>query len=144
MTVEDRWIVLYDSDCGICKWLLAGLLRCDRALRLRPVALQTPEAAELLHDLDPEERMESWHLIAPDGERRSGGDAIAPLLALLPGGRRLTAPFARFPGATNCGYRWVARNRSRLSKLVPARSKRRAAESVRERERRDSNPRPPA
>jgi predicted DCC family thiol-disulfide oxidoreductase YuxK len=142
--MQDRWIVLYDGDCGICKWLLAGLLRRDRAGRLRPLALQAPEAAELLHDLTPEERMGSWHLISPGGERRSSGGAVPALLELLPGGRPFAACFARFPRATDRGYRWVARNRSRLSKLVPARSKRRAGERVHERERRDSNPRPPA
>ena len=36
---SQRWVVLYDSDCGFCIWLLAGLLRgtvtraCDRSAR---------------------------------------------------------------------------------------------------------------
>ncbi|HEY5977975.1 MAG TPA: DUF393 domain-containing protein [Solirubrobacterales bacterium] len=128
------WLVLYDGDCGFCKWLLAFLLRRDRAARLRPVALQSSEAKELLPDLDPEQRLASWHLISPDGERRSGGAAIPALLELLPGGRPLEKPFARFPGVTDRGYRWVAHNRVRLSKPVPARSKRKAAEIVRTRE----------
>jgi predicted DCC family thiol-disulfide oxidoreductase YuxK len=144
LSSEGRWIVLYDGDCGICKWLLAGLLRRDRARRLRSVALQAPEATELLADLTPKERMESWHLISPDGERLSGGAAIPPLLGLLPGGRPFATCVARFPRATDHGYRWVARNRSRLSRLVPERRKRRAGERICERERRDSNPRPPA
>ena len=45
------WLVLYDGDCGLCKWLLAGLLRFDRAGRLRPLALQRPEAEALLADV---------------------------------------------------------------------------------------------
>ncbi len=84
---DDRWIVLYDSDCGLCNWLLAGLLRWDRGFLLHPVALERPEADELLADLTPAERMASWHLIGPTGHRVSGGAALPPLLRLLRGGR---------------------------------------------------------
>jgi predicted DCC family thiol-disulfide oxidoreductase YuxK len=42
--------VLYDADCGFCKWLLSGLLRWDRAERLHLIALQ-PKVDELLADL---------------------------------------------------------------------------------------------
>ena len=128
------WLVLYDGDCGFCKWLLALLLRRDRAGRLRPIALQSPAAEDLLSDLDAEQRLASWHLISPAGERRSGGAALPTLLELLPGGRPLAAPLARFPRLADRGYRWVAGNRVLLSKPVPARSKRRASAEVRRRE----------
>lgn len=49
----ERWLVLYDGDCGFCKWLLAGILTCDRRQRLQPLALQTDSTAELLRDLAP-------------------------------------------------------------------------------------------
>jgi predicted DCC family thiol-disulfide oxidoreductase YuxK len=129
-----RWTVLYDSDCGFCKWLLAGLLRWDRDGRLEPIALQRPEADTLLADLRPAERMASWHLVSPYGERRSGGEAIPPLLGRLPGGRLPAVAFATFPGLTDRGYRWVAGHRTQLSKFVPAGAKRRASEHVRRRE----------
>ena len=138
-------MVLYDADCGFCKWLLAGLLRWDRAVRLRPLPLQRPEADELLSDLGPAERMSSWHLISPTGTRRSGGAALAPLLRLLPRGRVPAAAFARFPKLTVRGYRWVAEHRSPLSRWVPTSFKRHASERVRQREqreRRGSAPRP--
>ena len=123
-------MVLYDADCGFCSWLLADLLRWDRDARLRPLALQRPEADELLADLPPDKRMDSWHLISPRGSRTSGGAALAPLLRLLPGGRFPASAFARFPGLTERGYRWVADHRSVLSKLVPNGAKRRAEERV--------------
>jgi predicted DCC family thiol-disulfide oxidoreductase YuxK len=132
---NSAWAILYDADCGFCQWLLAGLLRWDRARELRPIALQRPEADELLADLTPTERIASWHLISPTGERRSGGAALATLLRLLPGGRFPAAACSRVPNLTERGYRWVAAHRSRLSTLVPARLKRRAAERVDERER---------
>jgi predicted DCC family thiol-disulfide oxidoreductase YuxK len=114
-----RWALLYDGDCGFCKRSLSALLRWDRAGRLRPVALADPEAGQLLSDLPPAERMESWHLISPRGTRWSGGAALPPLLSLLPGGRAPAAVFARLPRLTERGYRWVADHRSALSKLVP-------------------------
>jgi predicted DCC family thiol-disulfide oxidoreductase YuxK len=129
-----RWAVLYDADCGFCMWLLAGLLRWDRAVRLRPIALQRPGAADLVADLEPAARMSSWHLISPTGERNSGGAALPPLLRQLPGGRVPAAAFARFPKVTDRGYRWVADHRSALSRWVPKSLKERGGEHVRRRE----------
>jgi predicted DCC family thiol-disulfide oxidoreductase YuxK len=130
---EGRWLVLYDANCGFCNWLLAGLLRWDREVRLHPIALQEPEAEGRLADLPPAERMASWHLISPTNVRRSGGDALTPLLRLLPCGRAPAAALARFPRLTDRGYRWVAEHRSELSRWVPRRAKRRASERVRRR-----------
>jgi predicted DCC family thiol-disulfide oxidoreductase YuxK len=127
-------LVLYDGDCGLCKWLLAWLLRFDRAGRLRPLALQSPEAEVLLADLDPAERMASMHVIAPDGTRLSAGEALPPLLRLLSGGRFPAAIAARFPRMTSAGYRWVATHRIGISRFVPRQAKLRAGERVRERE----------
>lgn len=130
-----RWLVLYDADCGLCNWLLGALLLGDRALRLRPLALQRPEAEELLGDLTPERRIASWHLVSPTGERRSGGAALPVVLAELPGGRIASAATARFPALTERAYGWVAAHRTQLSRWVPAASKRRASASVLARER---------
>ena len=126
--------MLYDADCGFCKWTLSLLLRWDRAARLAPVALQRPGAADLLVELTPAERMACWHLISPSGERRSGGDALPPLLRALPGGRFPAAVFARFPRLTARGYRLVAEHRSALSRWVPQGAKQRAGQRVQERE----------
>jgi predicted DCC family thiol-disulfide oxidoreductase YuxK len=131
---QRRWAVLYDADCGFCKWLLSAVLRWDRAARLQPIALQRSEADDLLRELTPAERMASWHLISPAGERRSGGAAAPPLLRMLPAGRLLAAGFAQFPGLTERGYRWVAEHRSQLSKWVPSSAKQRASQHVHQRE----------
>jgi predicted DCC family thiol-disulfide oxidoreductase YuxK len=129
------WAVLYDGDCGLCMWLLAGLLRWDRASLLDPIALQRPQAEALVADLPREERMASWHLVSPAGDRRSGGAALPTLLRLLPAGQIPAVAFARLPSLTDRAYRWVAAHRTELSRWVPAQSKRRAAERVRLRER---------
>jgi predicted DCC family thiol-disulfide oxidoreductase YuxK len=120
------WLVLYDADCGLCRALLAGLLHWDRGRQLQPLALQSPEADALLAGLAPAERLASWHLVSPAGQRYSGGGALPPLLRLLPGGRAPAAAFARFPRLADGGYRWVAEHRTGLSRLLPARLKRHA------------------
>jgi predicted DCC family thiol-disulfide oxidoreductase YuxK len=112
------WTVLYDGECDFCRWLLSILSRWDRAGRLHPVALQGSEADRLLADLTPAERMASWHLISPTGERHSGGSAMTELLRLLPGGRLPAAGLAQFPRLTERTYRWVAEHRSLLSRWI--------------------------
>ena len=127
---DRRWTVVYDADCGFCKWVLSVLLRLDRAARLHPIALQRSEADDLLQELTPAERMATWHLISPTGERCSGGAAVAPLLRLLPAGRLSAPAFARFPRLTDRGYQWVAEHRSHLSRWVPTSAKQRASQRV--------------
>jgi predicted DCC family thiol-disulfide oxidoreductase YuxK len=120
------WIVLYDRDCGFCRWSLAQLLALDRRQVLRPVALGTPEADRLLADLTPEQRAASWHLVAPDRRRWSAGGAAPPLLRLLPGGRAPAALLERMPQITERAYRLVADHRSWFGRLIPDRAKERA------------------
>lgn len=110
--------ILYDHDCPFCKWSLDKVLAWDRHDRLRPVAIQSPEADELLADISPEERLASWHLVTADGRVVSGGAAAEPLARLLPGGRPLAFLFRTFPRATERTYRWVSDNRGRLTRLL--------------------------
>lgn len=124
------WTVLYDADCGFCRWSLGMILRADRRHRLRPVALQSPEANVLLHDLKPEERMASWHLISPTGARRSAGDALPALAALLPGGRLAALGLTRTSALNDRGYRWVAAHRPLLGRPISDRARRRADELI--------------
>jgi predicted DCC family thiol-disulfide oxidoreductase YuxK len=117
VTAAPHWI-LYDRDCGFCKWSLDLILAWDRRGRLRPVAIQSPEGARLLAEVPEERRLESWHLVEPGGGVRSAGAAAAPLARLLPGGRPLAALFRAFPRTTEHAYRAVARNRGRLARLL--------------------------
>lgn len=110
--------LLYDRDCGFCKWSLDRILAWDRRGRLRPVAIQSPEGAELLAAVPEAARLDSWHLVGPDGHVRSGGEAAAPLARLLPGGRPLAGLFRTFPRLTDRSYRAVAGNRGRLARLL--------------------------
>lgn len=130
MTGSRTYVVMYDDDCGFCKRLLSKFLAWDRGRRLRPVALQSEEADALLAGMPESQRMASWHLVDPDGTVRSGGEALAPLLRLLPGGSAPSWAVERIPGPTDRAYRWVAANRSALSRRWPGRERgRRRAEA---------------
>jgi predicted DCC family thiol-disulfide oxidoreductase YuxK len=111
MSARDH-VVLYDDDCGFCKWSLDKVLAWDRHDRVRPVAIQSPEGQELLSGVPPDRRLDSWHLVAPSGQVHSAGPAAAPLARVLPGGRPLAALFERFPAATDRAYRFVADHRT--------------------------------
>ena len=104
-------IILFDSGCGFFRRWVSRFLRWDRNGRLRPVALQDPEADSLLGGMDEERKMASWHLVAADGRVYSAGAAFPPLLRLLPGGRPLGAVAATVPGLAEHAYRHVARTR---------------------------------
>jgi len=111
-------VLLYDADCGFCRWAVRKVLRWDRARRLRTCALQDPQAARWLGDMPEWERMASWHLVSPQWQVYSGGRAVPALLRLLPGARVLAAVVEAFPGVVEAAYRWVARHRGRLGRLV--------------------------
>jgi predicted DCC family thiol-disulfide oxidoreductase YuxK len=134
-TDPPRAIVIYDDDCGFCRWTLAVLLTLDRPRfdrsggergpgALHPLLLGTAEADRLLADLSVEQRNASWHLVDPTGARFSAGAALAPAVALLPAGRRPAAVLARIPGPTERAYRWVADHRGLLGRFVPGRARR--------------------
>jgi predicted DCC family thiol-disulfide oxidoreductase YuxK len=110
--------LLYDSDCGFCRWSVDKVLAWDRNHRLTSMELQDPQADSLLGAMDEEVKMGSWHFVAPDGRLYSAGAAAPPLLRLLPGGKPLAALLATFPGVTERAYRTVARNRDRFGRLV--------------------------
>jgi predicted DCC family thiol-disulfide oxidoreductase YuxK len=126
--------VIYDADCGFCKVCLAVLLVWGRRSvgrdgpedggALRPLPLGTAEANRLLAALTVDQRDASWHLIDANGRRHSAGAALAPALALLPGGRFPAALVARMPRLTERGYRWVADHRGFLGRFVPGRARR--------------------
>ena len=126
--------LLYDRDCGLCRWSLGKLLAWDRRAALRPLALQEPEARELLAGMDEERRMSSWHLVTSDGSVSSAGDAFGPLLRLLPGGRPLAALAEVSPRLSERAYRLVADHRSAFGRPITSGAKRRADRRIAARE----------
>jgi predicted DCC family thiol-disulfide oxidoreductase YuxK len=117
MRADGRAALLYDRDCGFCRWSADKILAWDRG-RLRPVEIQSEEGQRLLAPVPEGERLDSWHLVTADGEVRSAGAGAAPLAALLPGGRPLAALFRAFPRATERAYRWVASHRDLFARVL--------------------------
>jgi predicted DCC family thiol-disulfide oxidoreductase YuxK len=125
--------VLFDDDCGFCRWSIAKLLAWDRGRRLRLVAIQSDEGQGLLAGLAPEERLATAHAVDASGRLSSGGDALAPIAAVLPGGGPLAAAARAAPGLARAGYRLVADRRSALARAIPASAKQRADARLRQR-----------
>jgi predicted DCC family thiol-disulfide oxidoreductase YuxK len=115
---EAESVVLYDEDCGFCKWSLNKILAWDRSRRLRAVPIESEAGERLLAGVPRERRLDSWHLVREDGTLYSAGAAVAPLLRILPGGAPLASVFAAFPGATERGYRYIASHRDRWARLL--------------------------
>jgi predicted DCC family thiol-disulfide oxidoreductase YuxK len=115
-----RPTVLYDADCNLCQTIVAVLGVWDRRGALRFAAIQGPAGDEHLGDMTPEDRLASFHFVDGQGRRFSGGPALAPMLAALPGGRPPATALERAPGVADRVYRAVTDNREAISRFVPA------------------------
>jgi len=130
LTADERPVLLYDGDCGLCKVILARILALGGASRIRPVALQDPEADRLLGGIPRGERMDSFHMVMPDGSVHSAGRAFVPLFDTLPGAGPLARLAGLSPAASERFYRLIAGNRTVIGKRIPARFKQSAERSI--------------
>lgn len=119
-------IVLYDADCGFCRWSMAWAVRHDARRRLVAVPIQSPLGAELLAELAPDERLRSAHVITEDGSRLSGGPAAADVLSALPQTRMLGRLAHGLPRTTAALYGLVAARRQSFGRFVGSDARRRA------------------
>lgn len=114
----DSVLVLYDDDCGFCRWSASKIAAWDRNRRLRFAPLRSTEGSARLAGMDPARRDGSWHLVTRDGHIASAGAAVPFLLRELPGGITLARAAETFPCATGRAYRAVARRRMALGRLL--------------------------
>jgi predicted DCC family thiol-disulfide oxidoreductase YuxK len=105
---------------------MAWAIRRDRRRLLVAVPIQSPLGSELLVDVLPDDRLHSAHVVRDDGRRRSGGDAAADVLSVLPPTRFLGRLGHRWPGATALLYGVVAARRQSFGRLVGKQARRRA------------------
>jgi len=115
---RERVIVLYDRDCGWCRWSIARVLALDRRRLLLPESIQGELGTLLLDGVPDAERLASAHAVTPDGHVFSGGDAAAPIAAVLPAGGALAAVLRTFSAAPRAAYGLIAGDRSTLGRLV--------------------------
>ena len=132
--------VLYDRDCGFCRWSLMQILRLDRDRRLRPVPIQSDEGQRLLASVPEAKRLESWHLVTPDGTVHSAERGFPELFGRLPRGAPIAKLTALLQGPSGLGYRTIVANRTRLGKRIGAERRDRATAFLDERRRTISVP----
>jgi predicted DCC family thiol-disulfide oxidoreductase YuxK len=119
-------IVLYDADCGFCRWAMAWVVKRDHRHVLVPVPIQSPLGCELLLDVVPSERLRWAHVVHDDGARRSGGAAAADVLSVLGPTRVLGRLAHSLPRTTALLYGVVAARRNSFGRLVGQEARRRA------------------
>lgn len=117
-----RGSVIYDEDCGFCRWSADRLRAWDRHHALRFVPLQDREADRLLEAVPRGRRMQSWHLVEPDGRVWSAGAAVPRVLRRLPLGAPLASIADAAPGLTDRAYAAVARRRTALGRMLGQRA----------------------
>jgi predicted DCC family thiol-disulfide oxidoreductase YuxK len=121
-------IVLYDADCGFCRWAMAWALRHDDRGVLATAPIQSPLGDELLVGMAPGEQLRSAHVVDADGRVNSAGAAVERVLSALAWTRALGRLAVRFPHITDRLYRVVADRRMSFGRLVGREARRRADE----------------
>lgn len=129
METGKRPVVLYDDGCRFCIAMAKLAMRWDRRKRLAFLPWSDERAQEWMAALDPEVRDATMHIKLRDGRLLSGPGTFAVVLSFLPGMRWLGRLGRRNKVAGKAlgkTYKFVARRRGTLSKLVPGRGNRRA------------------
>jgi len=119
-------IVLYDADCGFCRWAMAWALGHDTRRALVAVPIQSQLGAQLLDDLSPGGRLDAAHVVREGGGRVSGGVAAAEVLGVLRPTRALGRLARRLPAPTAALYGLVAAHRHGFGRFVGGGARRRA------------------
>jgi len=110
-------VVIYDGHCGICTAQVKKLPWWDCQQKLSYLSLHDREVARRWPDLSHDRLMQEMVIIDREGDCHWGAEAIRFLTGHL---RRMcwAAPLLYFPGSMFLWrpiYRWIARNRYRLS-----------------------------
>ena len=116
-----RAVLLYDTDCRLCRFAARFVARLDRRESLALLGLRDEPADRLLDGIAEDERSASLRLVLPDGRLLSAGAATLGVLERLPWTRPLASATAalRAEPAAEALYAVIARNRDRLGRLVP-------------------------
>jgi predicted DCC family thiol-disulfide oxidoreductase YuxK len=94
-----RYILAYDADCGPCTRFALVVDSLDKSETIDFVSLAIADQKGLLDRISPSLRYKSFHLIFPNGDVKSGSEALVELIAILPGGKIISPIVNYFPGA---------------------------------------------
>ena len=114
-----KTLVLYDGNCGFCRWSVTLAGRLDKRERLEPVALQTPGVLERF-GVPRAEAEKALHVVAPDGSVHKAGNALRVMASELPWvwPLRFLWLIPGFSWLADRAYFLVANNRGRLARVA--------------------------
>jgi predicted DCC family thiol-disulfide oxidoreductase YuxK len=93
-----RYILAYDADCGPCTSFAHVVDSLDKSEIIDFISIILADQKGLLDRISPPLRYKSFHLILPNGEVKSGSEALVELIAILPGGKIISPIVNYFPG----------------------------------------------
>jgi predicted DCC family thiol-disulfide oxidoreductase YuxK len=93
-----RYILAYDADCGPCTRFAHVVDSLDKSEIIDFISIILADQKGLLDRISPPLRYKSFHLILPNGEVKSGSEALVELIAILPGGKIVSPIVNYFPG----------------------------------------------
>ena len=96
--VLNGYVVAYDVDCGPCTQFKRLVDLLDGYDRISFVSLKYADDQGLLDKIPESIRFDSFHLIFPDGEAKSGAEALPDLISLFPLGRPISKFIVLLPG----------------------------------------------
>jgi predicted DCC family thiol-disulfide oxidoreductase YuxK len=96
--VMERYVLVYDKDCGNCTRFKRIVNRLDAYRRLDYLSLIEADESGMLDPVPGSRRHRSFHLIYPGGTIISGSAAIPELISLLPSGGAASFLIRRAPG----------------------------------------------
>jgi predicted DCC family thiol-disulfide oxidoreductase YuxK len=108
-----RYILAYDVDCGPCTRFARVVDFLDKYEKIDFISLTRADQQGLLDKISAPLRYKSFHLIFPDGQAKSGSEALLDLIAILPLGRMISPIINYFPGGKQI-MRFIYNRFSRL------------------------------
>ncbi len=109
----DQYVLIYDSDCGICVKFRRLVDFLDPREKLEFSSLLDADAGGLLSSIPIALRHKSFHFRLRDGKILSGAEAVPELMRQLPGGVLLS----KFAKRTTIGMKSVRFLYGNISRL---------------------------
>ena len=110
---SSKYILAYDADCGPCTKFMHVVDLLDKREKIDFISLTIADQQGLLDRISAPLRYKSFHLIFPDGQAKSGSEALLDLIAILPLGRVISLIINYFPGCKQI-MRFIYNRFSRL------------------------------
>jgi predicted DCC family thiol-disulfide oxidoreductase YuxK len=117
---SSKYILAYDADCGPCARFAYVVNGLDKYKKIDFISLTIADQQGLLDRISVPLRYRSFHLISPNGEAKSGSEALLELISILPGSKIISPIINYFPGGKLI-VRFIYNRFSRLHDRVSCR-----------------------